>query len=365
MSMSFNRLSYQSALSDFREARLKASLHEALARLTGKSNELLSYEEVAKKLKLRARSDRGVHEIPVKAIVGSVGRYTDFTRTFMPRRPEDQDRWARVKAAMDDPVGMGLDPIEVYQVGEVYFVLDGNHRVSIARQEGYEFIQAHIIEVKTDIPITPDLQPDDLIIKAEYAEFLEKTEIKRLRPNVDLSVTVPGQYTKLLEHIEAHRYFMGLDFERDIPFSEAVEHWYDAVYTPFLEPLRERGMLRWFPDRTETDLYLWVSEHRAALEDELGWSIRPDAAITDLAQKGDRRVERVESEPGHWRQSKMYDRYTDYLFRDILVPVGENEEGFLALEQATLIAHKESASLHGLHVLTPKSKLDNKKGKAI
>jgi hypothetical protein len=84
--MPINNVNYQSALQDFNEARLKASMQEALARLTGKSNELLSYEEVAQKLKLRARSDRGVHEIPVKAIVGSVGRYTDFTRTFLPRR---------------------------------------------------------------------------------------------------------------------------------------------------------------------------------------------------------------------------------------------------------------------------------------
>ena len=225
---------------------------------------------MAQKLKLRARSDRGVHEIPVKAIVGSVGRYTDFTRTFLPRRPGDQERWARVKAVMDDPVGMGMEPIEVYKVGDAYFVLDGNHRVSIARQEGFEFIEAHVIEVKTDIPVTLDLRPDDLIIKAEYAEFLQKTEIKNLRPNVDLNVTVPGQYTKLLDHIEVHRYFMGLDFQRDIPYSEAVEHWYDEIYLPFIEPLRERGMLRWFPDRTETDLYLWVSEHRANAGKRIG-----------------------------------------------------------------------------------------------
>jgi hypothetical protein len=161
--MPINRINYQSALQDFNDARLKGSLQEALARLTGKSNELLSYDEVAQKLKLRARSDRGIQEIPVDAIVGSVGRYTEFTRTFLPRRLEDQDRWARVKAVM---IETGLEPIEVYKVGEVYFVLDGNHRVSIARQEGFEFIEAHVIEVNTNIPITPDLQPDDLITKA-------------------------------------------------------------------------------------------------------------------------------------------------------------------------------------------------------
>ena len=110
-------------------------MQEVLARLRGKSNELFSYDDVAKKLKLQARSDRGIHEIPIEAIVGSVGRYTDFTRTFLPRRANDQERWARVKAIMLDPTGTGMDPIEVYKVGEVYFVLDGNHRVRCWLQE--------------------------------------------------------------------------------------------------------------------------------------------------------------------------------------------------------------------------------------
>lgn len=356
--MPFNQINYQSALQDFNDARLKASLQEAIARLTGRSNELLSYDEVAEKLKLRARTDSGIHDIPVKAIVGSVGRYTDFTRTFLPRRSGDQDRWARVKAAMADPVGPGMPPIEVYKVGDVYFVLDGNHRVSIARQDGVEFIEAHVIEIRSDIPITADLQPDDLIIKAEYAEFLEKTEIKRQFPSADLSVTVPGQYDRLLEHIEVHRYFMGLDFQREIPYREAVKHWYETVYTPFVESIRERGVLRWFPDRTETDLYLWVSEHMETLKKELDWFLSPGEAAFDLAKKDNPRILQEESEPGQWRQSKLYDRYTDHLFQDILVPVRDTER-FLALEQAIVIAHKEPASLRGLHVLPANANLDN------
>jgi len=363
--MPTDNLSYRSALHAFNEARLKASLQEALSRLTGKSNELLSYEEVAQKLKLRARADRGIHEIPVNAIVGSVGRYTDFTRTFLPRRPEDQDRWARVKAAMDSPASMGLPPIEVYKVGDAYFVLDGNHRVSIARQEGFEFIEAHIIEINSDIPVTPDLQPDDLIIKAEYAEFLEKTGIRDLFSQADLSVTVPGQYKKLLEHIEVHRHYLGLDLQRFIPYEEAVGHWYRTVYTPFVEPIRERGVLRWFPGRTETDLYIWVSEHMSNLQNQLGWSFRPDNAAIDLAKRGNPRVAHDEAELGHWRQSKLYDRYTDRLFRDILVPVGQTEDGFQALEQSIIVAQREPASLRGLHVLPPRSDLEDSEAQAL
>ena len=349
----------QSALSDFNDARLRASLQEALARLTGKSNELLSYDEVAEKLKLNVRSEHGVYDIPLDAIVGSVGRYTDFTRSFLPLKNNDQQRWARVKAAIDDPSGTGLPPIDVYKVGDVYFVLDGNHRVSVARQEGFSHIQAHVIEVKTDIPLTPDIQPDDLIIKTEYAEFLEQTNFNLLRPGVDLSLTIPGQYQKLKEHIDAHWYFMGLDLQRDVSYPEAVAHWYDEVYLSIIEPLRERGLLRWFPSRTETDLYLWVSTHRAALEKELGWSVRPEAAVADLAARENPRGGSDVVETGSWRLTKMIDRYTDRLFKDVLVPLTGEPQSWQALEQALLVARNESAVLHGLHIVTTRSKVDS------
>jgi nucleotide-binding universal stress UspA family protein len=363
--MSFRNQDFQNALRDFSDARVKGVMQEVLARLTGKSNELLSYDEVALKLKLNVRSERGVQEIPVKAIVGSVGRYTDFTRSFLPRNDNDQARWARVKLAIDDPGGTGLPPIDVYKVGEAYFVLDGNHRVSVARQEGFEFIQAHVIEVKTDVPLSPDVQPDDLIIKSEYADFLEKTGIATLRPGVDLSVTVPGQYDRLLDHIAVHRYFMGIDFHRPILPSEAVTHWFDTLYLPTVEPMRERGLLRWFPGRTETDLYLWVSEHRAALESELGWSISPEAAAAHLASQENRQAGNDASETGSWRKSKMFDRYTDQLFKDILVPINGRSESWRALDQAVLIAEKEKAILHGLHVVASQAKMNTSKTQAI
>lgn len=346
--MSLDNQDFNTALQDFYDARRKASLQAILARLSGKSNELLSYDEVAEKLKLNVRTERGIHEIPVKAIVGSVGRYGEFTRDFLPRKDEDQQRWARVKAAIDDPKGIGMPPIDVYKVGEVYFVLDGNHRVSVARQEGFEFIEAHVIEVKTDVPITAEIQPDDLIIKSEYADFLEQTGIANYRPGVDLSITVPGQYDKLLEHIQVHRYFMGLDFQREIPYQEAVGHWYDTVYLPIVEPIRERGLLRWFPGRTETDLYLWVSKYRADLEKELGWSIRPEAVASVLAVKENPNDSL--SDTGSWRTAKMFDRYTDRLFGEILVPITGTLESWQALDQAILVAQKEGAELYGLHV---------------
>ena len=352
---------FRQAVHDFHEARQRAAVEAILARMTGKSNELLSYEEVAQKLKLQARAERGIQSIPLEAIVGSVGRYTDFTRTFLPRNPVDEDRWARVKASLSDNLA-GWPPIEVYQVGEVYFVLDGNHRVSIARQEGWEKIEARVIEVKTNVPLTPDVSPDDLIVKAEYAGFLDETELLRLRPEADLSVSVPGQYAKLREYIQVHRYYMGLDFQRDISYAEALTHWYDTEYLPLVTVIRERGLLRWFPERTETDLYLWVSEHRAALQESLGWELRPDAVADVIVQK---QAGATPDKTGAWRKSRLVDRYTEHLFQDILVPVSGEVEGWRALQQAILVARREGAKLNGLHIVSTEKQAAGAKAQEV
>jgi nucleotide-binding universal stress UspA family protein len=339
------------AIQDFHYARQKAGIQEVLARLTGRSTQLLSYEDVAEKLKLQVRTERGLQNIPLDSIIGSVGRYTDFTRSFLPRSNDDQDRWAGVKAAMESDVG--LPPIDVYKVGEVYFVIDGNHRVSIARQEGFNSIQARVIEFQTDITLTPDVQPDDLILKAEYAQFLNATRIHETRPNVDLSVTSCCQYDKLMEEIRVSQYLLQEEGKQDATLQDSAAYWYDATYIPLAEIIRARGLLHWFPGRTVTDLYIWVSENRAALERELGWQIQSDIAATDLI------LERsVTSGPGEWRKSRTVTRYTDHLFMDILVPLSGFAESWDALDQAILIAQREGAKLHGLHIVQTKDDIE-------
>ena len=351
--MSNNSFRFQEAIQDFQSARQRASIQEVLARFTGKSTELLSYDEVAEKLKLRARTERGVQHIPLDAIVGSVGRNTEFTRTFLPRRAGDQQRWAGVKAAFMD-MDSNLPPIEVYKVGEAYFVVDGNHRVSIARQEKFTTIEARVIEFNTEIKLTPDVQPDDLIIKAEHANFLDETRIHELRPNVDLTVTTPGQHEKMLQEICVQEFLLERERKGLVEFQEAVETWYDNVYIPLAEAIRDRGLLHWFPDRTITDLYVWISENRAALEEELGWQIKSDVAVTDLIMERS-----VQTKPGSWRKARTATRYTDHLFADILVPLSGDTESWDSLEQAITIAKHEEAKIHGLHIVDSKKKVSS------
>lgn len=339
-----------------------------MARLTGEPTELLCYDDVRQKLRATQEISRGLQDIPIDAIVGSVGRCTDFTRSFLPRQ-NDKGRWTRVEMAM---TGMtGLPPIEVYQIGEAYFVRDGNHRVSVARQLGATHIQAYVTEVETRVPLSPDVQPDTLILRAEHADFLERTRLDQLRPDADVSVSVPGQYQKLEQHISVHRYFMGLEQQREIPYEEAVAHWYDVVYLPVVQAIREQDVLQDFPDRTETDLYLWLSEHRAALERELGWEIRPEAAASDLVSRSSPRLKRFLTRmwekglrvliperiapgppPGTWRQQQESSPEKTFLFTDILATVSGDEQGWNAVEQAIEVARREEGRLLGLHVVS-------------
>ena len=283
--------------------------------------------------------------------MGSVGRYAEFTRSFLPRRDDDKQRWARVKVEFIEGQA-GLPPIDVYEVGEAYFVIDGNHRVSIARQEHFPSIGAHVIEVKTDIPFTPDVLPDDLIIKAEYAEFLHATCLTDSKPNVDLSLTAPGQYEKLVGQVLVCQQLLQQERKHEVSLPDSAAYWYDVIYLPVAETIRDRGLLRWFPGRTIADLYVWISENRAALEKELGWEIKSEAAVTDLILKG-----RIQSKTGSWRKAHTITRYTETLFADILVPLSGDAKSWESLEQAILIAQKENARIHGLHIVDTREKM--------
>jgi hypothetical protein len=246
----------------FQRAWSRGHIQDILARLTGRSNDLLAYDDIRRTLKGSASRKRELKDIPLAAIIGSVGRYTDFTRQFLPRNPNDRQRWARIMTAMDEMVD--IPPIEVYQIGDAYFVLDGNHRVSVAHAYGLSYIQAYVTEVETRVRFSPDSSADDLIRTAELVDFLEQTNLDQARPQADLRVTNPGQYRALIDDIEDMRQAPALR-ERAVGLDEAAIAWYDEVYLPIIGIIRERGMLRGFAGRTETDLYVWISRHRARL----------------------------------------------------------------------------------------------------
>ena len=330
--------------------------------------------EVVEKLKPTGMVERGLQEIPLDAIVGSVGRYEDFTRSFLPKRDSDAERWVRIRTAVNEMSGMR--PIDVYQVGEAYFVKDGNHRVSVARQLGTPTISAHVTEVKTRVPLTVADDPSEVICKARYVEFLEQTNLDKLCPGADLQMTFCGQYRVLLDQIEARRRQLEQAESKPVPNTEAARRWYEEVYLPLAELIREQGLLRVFPERTETDLYVLLTEHLVALEEALGWEVEAETAATDLADRqGQRRrmmarmrerlLETVvpgglESgpEPGQWRRARLALRRSERLFADVLMGVRGALSDWQVLEMALAIAQRENGRVHGLHVVEHEGQVD-------
>lgn len=263
------------AAADFGRARLKSFMRRVRSMVSGEPRTLLSYDEVRAKLHIGGPIYRGVRTVPVEAIAGSLNRYHEFDRAFLPVQNELAERWQSVDRAFYKDVS--LPPVMLYKVGQVYFVVDGHHRVSVAREQGQEFIDAEVRECSTRVNITPDLKPEDLVILGEKVDFLERTRLDELRPDSRVRLTIVDGFERMLEHIAVHRYFMGIDLKRDISEKEAVTHWYDTVYLPVVKVIRQSGVLSEFPGKSEGDLYLWVMDRQHYLAESEGQNLQPPA----------------------------------------------------------------------------------------
>lgn len=277
------------SIEKYRRFANKAQIADVMAKMTGGNVDLVSYDEVAQRIKTRQQIEMGTRTVPLNQIVGSVGRYRDFTRTFLPRAGINAERWARIDAAMHSLEG--FPPIELYKVGEVYFVRDGNHRVSVARANGLTHIEAYVTDIPTDIPLTlEDFERDQWIIKVERAEFLRETGLDELRPDNNVELTEPGRYQILLRHIQVHQYLRNIDLENAgiahrLSWDEGVASWYDNIYLPVVEAIRSFDLLDSFPSRTEADLYLWVAFHREQLAKQYDLApLSPEAAVSTFAE---------------------------------------------------------------------------------
>lgn len=293
---------------DFRNARTRHFLRSVWGLLSGHKTQLMSWDDVRDKLNLRGLIYRGVQTVPIDKIVGSVGRYRDFDDQFLPTQNSTGERWRKVNRAFYDDIN--LPPIKLYKVGDVYFVLDGNHRVSVAREHGATYIDAEVEEALTRVPVTEaDIDGDTLEMLGEYQNFLERTRLDKLRPEQHIRISVAGGYQHLLEHIAVHRYYMGLESKHPISEDDAVVDWYDNVYMPIVNAVREQDILKDFANRTEGDLYLWVIDHQHYLREHARQEGRDisdiDAteAATDYADK--------------FREKPMFQRVVD-AFEDFI-----------------------------------------------
>jgi hypothetical protein len=287
----------QQALTEFERARRQARWDSLTSWFSGRDGQLIPFEEVRARLRQQSPLYRGLQQIPVPMIVGSVGRYQEFTRSFLPLNDGLRDRWVEVNTIV---MTRGWPPIEVYQVGDGYFVRDGNHRVSVARRLGIDTIEAHVWQYPADLEIGPQDSLEALFIRLGEQNFHAKTGLDTLCPENCIRFTIPGQYSELLAQIEDLRGKLAEIDGEEMPYQEAVWCWYEMIYLPAVQIIQETNLLPEFPGRTEADLFVWLSAHREQLSDLYG-----DHSLADLArilaeryregglQKAARRVRRL------------------------------------------------------------------------
>jgi hypothetical protein len=271
---------------EFERARQKAFFHDLVAVLRRRPNDLIPYHEVRSRLSPEGESYRGMQTVPVVQIIGSVDRFKDFDRAFLPRQSYTRGRWLNVDRAYH--LDVRLPPVQLYKVGDVYFVKDGNHRVSVARERGVEFIDAEVIEGHIRVPLYASMSPFELLMQVEYAEFLRLTNLDRLQPEHDIRPTALGRYDEIWDHILLHQEWMREHENRPVSTEEAVTSWYEHVYLPIVRVVRERRILDRFTGRTEADVYLWVMAHRHELEERSGEELDVEASAAAYADEIDR-----------------------------------------------------------------------------
>ena len=267
------RSSYNEGISKFNSVRNKAFWQEILQHLRGREDHLLNFDQVRSRLHLHEEHYEGVQDVPLKQIVGSVGRYKDFTSTFLPKNSNMKERWSRVYALAHSLEGP--PPIELYKVGDAYFVRDGNHRVSVARQLGSKTIQAHVIELPTTVPLRPGMSEQEMEAAEAYANFLEETGLSRaVIDHESIELTIPARYHELMGHIFLHERVLEQVEGHALTTEVVTADWYHHIYKPAVDLIRKHNVLDLIKGdkntRTEGDLFLWLMNNLLELRHQYG-----------------------------------------------------------------------------------------------
>ena len=160
------------AVHDFQRAYQRSFFRAILNKIAGKGTGLLSFDEIKHSLDIQGETDRGLQEVEIEKIIGSLNRYQDFDDSFLPTQTYTRDRWQQIDKALMR--GENLPPVDLYKIGDFYFVIDGNHRVSVAKEKGQKFIDAHVRELELPFSITGEFNWQECSFKQEKRNFLKE-----------------------------------------------------------------------------------------------------------------------------------------------------------------------------------------------
>ena len=283
-----NTLSYDYTIAaeNFTRARNKAFISKLSNIMNSKQDDLLSFNDVKEILKPKNQIYMGMKTIPLNLIVGSEGRYRDFNKNFHPRKEFMRARWENINRAQIKDIP--LPAISLYEIGGAYFVRDGNHRVSVARLEGGEAIDAEVTSLSSEISIAPSMTTDDLrkaVIDLEKKIFYEKTLFLELTGDNGLNFTATGSYDRIYMHILDHKYYLNLDEQKEIPFSDALVSWYKKIYKPIIKIINKEKLDSVFPGKSTSDLYILIVRHWDFQKRNKGYNYSVTASAKNFAHR--------------------------------------------------------------------------------
>jgi len=260
----------QDAQDDFLRARRRrvfARLSAILRLEPGDVDVMLTFDEVVEALGRVGERDLGIQTIAIEAIVGTVDRGTDFDREFRPTSSRGRTRFERIAEAQRR--GVSMPPIDIYRIGDLHFVRDGHHRVAVARAQGRDTIDAHVIEVVTRVPADRSISLEDLPLKSHERLFHERVPLPA-DAREQITLTDPVQYGTLAEGVEAWGLRLIQHDKAFLHRTQVALRWFTEEYEPVVAILREAELIG--RRETETDAYLRLSGERYRIMRTQEWS---------------------------------------------------------------------------------------------
>ncbi len=263
------------AENDFQRARRRQVLSQVIVQLQGKpsdASEMLLFDDVVAALGRTGERRLGLQSIGLATIVGSVDRARDFDCWFHPRAKVNRQRW--IQLALAQRRGEFIPPVDLYRIGELHFVRDGHHRISVALALRLHTIDGYVTEVTTRVDAVGIRRRGDLVTKYQRRIFLDRVPLPGPEA-ASISVTRPRAYTELSEAIEAWGFRLMQQEARYMDRVTVAWRWYTEEFTPVVRMLGEAGLV----GSTDADAYLQLSVHRNRLPDTLRW---PDDVVEHL-----------------------------------------------------------------------------------
>jgi hypothetical protein len=257
------------AQDDFLRVRRRQALRalgRRLMRGDGAIAQMLPFDEVVAELGRVGEVDRGLQVVPLDSIVGTVDRGKEFDRAFRPTSSQVRQRWERIAQAMRR--GEPIPPIALYRIGDLHFVRDGHHRVSVARALGRRDIESYVTEVKTRVGANRGLRPTELPLKGHERLFRERVPLPPEQAR-HVTLTDPWGYGALAEAVEAWGFRESQERGELMDRRETATAWYEEEFAPVTAMLREAGLVG--RRETDADAYVRLAGERYRLMRTLAW----------------------------------------------------------------------------------------------